>query len=282
VKEYPVFIPSGDAVLSAIVTVPDHDPRGVVLLLPGGGGAPRSHRFAMWTRTARSLADRAIASVRMDWRGVGDSTGHARFSFRALPVEDAVAVARFAMRATGTERLGMSGNCGGARTVLQASAALPECQSMVLLLLKPLAGTRSAKPGVLKTKSTIRRVPGLGPLAKRLYWGVKWRRANPIMEKLLSVHRRSHVLLMESDTEKAGKLPRFVASRLGGNGTYRIEIRDLPGGTARAFQSLERQDYVVESVVEWFDRTLPGEGSARTTTSWPAATATRTPEGTPG
>ena len=45
------------------------------------------------------------------------------------------------------------------------------------------------------------------------------------------------------------------------NGAYRIGIRDLPGGNVRAFQSIERQDYVVKLVVDWFDQTFPPAGS---------------------
>ena len=87
-REFPVFVPSRGERIGAVIAVPEEDPRGLVLLMPGGGGAPRSHRYAMYTKVARALAGRGIASVRMDWRGVGDSTGRARFSFHALPVED--------------------------------------------------------------------------------------------------------------------------------------------------------------------------------------------------
>src|SRR5206468_3179120 len=78
VREFPVFVPSRGERIGAVIAVPDADPRGLVLLMPGGGGAPRAHRYAMYTKVARGLAERGIASVRMDWRGVGDSTGRAR------------------------------------------------------------------------------------------------------------------------------------------------------------------------------------------------------------
>ena len=40
----------------------------------GGGGTLRSQRFRLWTRAARALADIGIASVRMEFAGIGDST----------------------------------------------------------------------------------------------------------------------------------------------------------------------------------------------------------------
>src|SRR5206468_4291249 len=112
-----------------------------------------------------------------------------------------------------------------------------------------------------RTKSVISRIPVAGPLAKRLYWKLRWRRAGPIMEQLRSLQTSTHLLLMESDAKKTGELPRFVSSMQRANGAYRIGIRDLPGGNVRAFQSIERQDYVVKSVVDWFDQTFPPAGS---------------------
>src|SRR5947207_163406 len=133
-KEYAVFVPSGDERIGAVICVPDAAPRGLVLLLPGGGGAPRSHRFGLFTKIARGLAELDIASVRMEWPGIGDSTGPARYSFRALPVEHASNLARFALRATGAPVFGMVGNCGGARTALLALPTVPEATAGVLMM----------------------------------------------------------------------------------------------------------------------------------------------------
>ena len=74
-NEHPMFVPWADGEhLAAMLTVPDAPSRGLVLLLQGLG-PPRSHRYQLWTRTARALAERGIASVRMDYPQVGDSTG---------------------------------------------------------------------------------------------------------------------------------------------------------------------------------------------------------------
>jgi pimeloyl-ACP methyl ester carboxylesterase len=257
VKEYPVFVPFGEEHLAAIVTVPDGDPRGLVMLLPGGGGAPRSHRFSMWTRAARELAEREIASVRMEWRGVGDSTGQARFGFQHLPVDDVVTVAEFAMRAVGTDRLGIGANCMGARTGLKASPRLATLHSAVLILIKPLARVRSKQAVVVKSKSLVNRLP-IKNLARKLYWGRRQQKAAPMMEAIDRLHRRADVLLMETlSSEKVGKLPQMVEDMREGNGSHRIELRDLPGGERRAFHRLERQRFVIDSIVGWFDETFP-------------------------
>jgi pimeloyl-ACP methyl ester carboxylesterase len=256
-REYPVFIPLREEHLAAVFTLPRDEPRGLVLLLPGGGGAPRSHRFSMWTKAARALADRDIASVRMDWRGVGDSTGDARFGWNHLPVDDVVAMAGFAMNATGTAKLGIAGNCMGARTALKAAPNLPGLETAVLILVKPLARLRTRNPAMVRSKALLRRLP-IAPLARRLYVRGLNRKALPLMDRIAAVAARSDVLLLESlASDKIGRLPQLVQDIRRNNGHHRVELRDLPGGEKRAFHRIERQEFVVRSVVEWFDRSFP-------------------------
>src|SRR5690348_676174 len=97
-REYPVFVPWREGYLAAVVAVPDAPARGIVLL-PSVPGGPRSHRHQVWAVAADRLARAAIASVRWDLPGLYDSTGSApTVSMRATPLEQAVAVARFARR----------------------------------------------------------------------------------------------------------------------------------------------------------------------------------------
>jgi alpha/beta superfamily hydrolase len=256
-KEYPVFVPTGGERISAVITVPDGEPRGLVMLLPGGGGATRSHRYALYTTVARALADRGVASVRMDWKGVGDSTGKVRYSFKALPSDEAVAVARFAMTATGATAFGMAGNCGGARTTLLVVPRIPEARAAVLMMMKPLTGVRNRQEGVRKLKRAVRRVPRIGPTLRRAYWALRWRKANPVFDQIREIPETTDLLFLEAVTVKAGKLPQFVAGLQEKNGHRRLELRELPGGSTRAFHSLERQDFVTEALVEWFDNVFP-------------------------
>ncbi len=257
-REYPVFVPSGEERIAAVIAVPEGTPRGLVLMLPGGGGAPRSQRYGMYTKVARSLAERGIASVRMEWRGIGESTGQARYSFKALPVEDSVTVARFALRVTGATQFGMAANCGGARTALLALPGVPEARAAVLMMLKPRSITRSQKPPVKRMKRWVKRIPWAGALIRQAYWAVRgWRKGTPVYDGLRVLNGMSDLLLLEAGTVKVGKLSRFVANLQAKNGSHRLEMRTLPGGASRSFQSLERQDFVIESVVEWFDQLFP-------------------------
>jgi alpha/beta superfamily hydrolase len=265
VKEYPVFIACEGKHIAAIVAIPDETPEAVVLFTTGGGGTLRSQRFRLWTRAARKLADRGIASVRMEFAGVGDSTGDVAMGFRNLPVDDVVRVAEFAMSVTGTSRLGMCGNCGGARASLKAAASLPTCESMVLFWLKPLARTVKGKPFLASAVRMGQRLPKhLNRLAKHLYWRrqERSRRGNDVLEALRSVGRSKDLLLMETRSKLVGDMPRFVADLQAKSSGHRIEMQGIDSTSMQAFQSLADQEVAVTSVVEWFVRSFGSPASA--------------------
>ena len=123
-KEFPVFVPHEDEHLAAVITVPDSHPRALVHLLQGGGGQSRSHRNRTWVRLARGLADKGIASVRMDYPGLGDSTGIPTFEVESPPVEAALAVARVSLRAVGVDTFAVVGNCIGIPTAIEMATEI--------------------------------------------------------------------------------------------------------------------------------------------------------------
>jgi hypothetical protein len=165
------------------------------------------------------------------------------------------------MKATGTSSFGMAGNCGGARTTLLALPQVPEATSAVLMMLKPLTGTRSQKQTVRKVKTFVRGIPRIGKMMRGVYWSMRWRRANPVLNGVKALNGDIDVLFMEAKTVKVGRLPKFVKQLKGKDENRRLELRFLPGGATRAFQSFERQDFALEGMIDWFDRTLPGSHS---------------------
>ncbi len=260
-REHGVFVPVGGRVLGAVVSLPEREPRGVVALTTGGGGALRSHHFAVWTRVARGLAERGIASIRMEHAGVGDSTGVARMDFKELPVEDVKAVARFGLEVTGSQHLGLCGNCGGARAALHAARSLPESETLLLLWMKPLASTkRTATRARRAAIAAAGRLPGpVKRIVERLYWKTQSRKGHsgPIVTALSEVGRRAHILLMETNSALAGDVPRFAADLRRSGTDRRIELRGVDGTTLQAFRDLESQRQLVEEIVRWFDETFP-------------------------
>src|SRR5205809_963859 len=132
--ERPMFVPFRGGHMASVLTIPDSDPRGLVLLLQGLGAA-RSHKNRVWTRAARVLADRDIASVRMDYPDMGDSTGVLHADLEDLPVGEVEAVARIAMEAVGVDRFGVVGNCFGLRAGFSLASRTDECVTVASILL---------------------------------------------------------------------------------------------------------------------------------------------------
>ena len=146
--EHPMFVPFAGEHLGSILTMPDSDARGVVLLLQGLG-ASRSHKNRVWTRLARTLAEDGIASVRMDYPDLGDSTGSLRADLDDPPVEEAEAVVRVAMKASDTDTFAVVGNCMGLRAGFALASRTDDCVSVASILLgsaKPLLRGQGFSP----------------------------------------------------------------------------------------------------------------------------------------
>ena len=258
-REYPVFVPVGDHHIAAIVTIPEGDPRGVVVFTTGGGGAPRSQRFRLWTKAARELALQGIASVRMEYPGVGDSTGIGRIGlgWSKLPVDDVIEVARFAMSVVGTDQLGLCGNCAGARSSIRAADSLPECRSLALFWLKPLASVdRGTRKGSRRAHQVVRRLPApiKGVLAKA-YWKGQSRAGHGVgvAETLRKAADGRDLLLIETKSDLAGEIPAVMDELQGTSNGNRVAFHRFESTSMQAFQSPAEQEITVSMVTEWFD-----------------------------
>jgi alpha/beta superfamily hydrolase len=267
-NEYPVFVPVADHHTAAIVTLPDGDPRGVVLFTTGGGGALRSQRFRLWTRAARGLAERGIASVRMEYPGVGDSTGTHRLGlgWSKLPVDDVIALAGFATAVTGTDQLGLCGNCAGARASIRAAESLPTCRSLVLFWLKPLASAdRATQKRLRLAVRVLRHAPA--PIKRaiaRTYWTREARAGHGagVADTLRMAAEGRDLLLIDTDSALAGQLPDVMSDLKRTSDGHRIELRRVESTSMQAFESISEQEVALESVIEWFDASFPRGGSA--------------------
>jgi len=257
-RELARFIPFENDHLAAVLTTPTSRPRGLVLLLQGGGGAPRSHRRRLWTRTARALAGHGIATIRMDYRGVGDSTGVFAFELARPPLEEARTVLDEALRALGDLPVGIVGNCVGASTAFALAASYPPCTSVVSLL--PAVG-----PVVIHRGRT--------PTAPVSPWlGAAWQRANRVVERLDRVHFapelahalcRVDVLLLEGggrvnrSREKNALRRLLQAIPAAESEGRRAEVWSLPTRGRAGIRPIETQRAAIEATVRWFDETMP-------------------------
>jgi pimeloyl-ACP methyl ester carboxylesterase len=260
VRRFPMFVPFGPERLAAVLELPPVRPRGLVVFVQGAGGAPRSHRYRWWTQVASRLAERGIASVRMDYHGIGDSTGTTEFGDHVAPLDEVLSVARTAMLATGIERLGVVATCRGNGTALRLAATLDERASAACILPKGLHSiTRPRRAGSIGSaaRRLARRV--LRPetvAALRDRGGAGAARFIPEVERLAE---HGHLLFVHGGTEATQRLLRRGVAALAGRlpaTAERVEVRLVPAGRA-TFEPLDMHRPVLDAVVEFMDRTMP-------------------------
>jgi pimeloyl-ACP methyl ester carboxylesterase len=260
VTDHPIFVPFRDDRLAAVLTLPDGRPRTLVLLLQGLG-PPRSHRFRLWTRVARELAKRGIASVRMDYLQMGDSTGVMSATLNDPPVEESIAVARVAMRAAGVDTCAAVGNCMGGRTALRVAMQLDACRAVGFIVTGEPIKYLAAKPWS----------QGRGILRKavRGFRRVVLRGRKPPLRWLPDVQRvasRSTLWFLYVGPEEVGaRLARALSTlKAAREGT---SVSSVVGEMSNRFElSIPVQEEVLAEIVGWLDRTLPGSAPAEIAT----------------
>jgi pimeloyl-ACP methyl ester carboxylesterase len=264
VREFPVFVPYGPEHVAAVVTVPDGEPRGLVVLATGLG-APRSHRHQVWAVAAERLARSSIASVRFDYLALHDSTGLVE-ELRTPPTGEAMAVAEFARMATGAGEVIAVGNCWGAHVALTVAARMEACVGAVCIL------PETVEPG--RAGGALRRAPGRKVAAllrsnrkiRRILKPLKRRDVQPsqaLRDLLPRALERSNVLFVYGEEHlDTGRrefgMVRALLDRLPEDVRGRFELRLIPGRGLARLRSVEVQESLLTTILEWAEeRFLP-------------------------
>ena len=229
----------------------------------GGGGTLRSQRFRLWTRAARALADIGIASVRMEFAGIGDSTGEVVMGFKNLPVDDLLAVARFSMAVTGPPGWDCAGTAEG-RARRSRRSRSSHVREHGALLAEATGSHREGKPLTTAGVRFAHRLPDRPRRAlATMYFRMQERskRGNDVISALRRVGGSTDLLLVETRSKLAGEMPRIVESLQAGSDGHLVEMRGVDSTSMQAFQSLEDQAETVEMVTEWFDRSFSRQTS---------------------
>ncbi len=259
--DYPIFVPYSGKHVAAVVTVPETPARGLVLLLQGLG-APRSHRYRLWTRTARGLADRGMASVRLDYPQMGDSTGSYPLSLQAPPVDEVMTVVDVAAAALGVDAFGVAGNCLGGRTALGMAIRSPSCVSIATILPNSLENIL-VKEGRTAPHRAARRlskkVPGFAKRVKKVVRTDNVRLRMRLIPEIPQALRTSRILFLYLGKPAEGdRLARGLDAQLGPERS-RALVRTLDAENLFGMRlPFDLQPLVVDTLVDWMDRTLPG------------------------
>ena len=261
-----MFVPLGTKDhLAAVLTVPDGEARGIVVLSTGIG-AGRSHRFQVWSRLAQAFADRiAVASIRFDYRGLHDSTGdHVSYALTDTPVEEMLAVAEFARRATGVDVVLAAGNCLGAQSALSLAAEMPECIGAACLLpriTEPGGATRRLQK--LAGGSILGRIRHR-PLVRRLGHRVlklDLKTRSFLFDSMAKALAHAEVVFVmdEAFRERMHRPTKLQAAldTVPPDDRVRFELRFLNGVDLDRFGSVATHAVVIDTLVEWADSLLP-------------------------
>jgi pimeloyl-ACP methyl ester carboxylesterase len=127
---------AGDEAILSVLTRPVGTANGVgVIFLNGGHGGSSSGKNRIYTRMAADLAQRGYHSLRIEWHGIGDSTGAVDEYIMDEPFLDEAFGAAQVLRDEGCDRIAIYGECFGARTAVVAAADMPDLVALYLVTL---------------------------------------------------------------------------------------------------------------------------------------------------
>ena len=130
-SEQALVFQCGRETLVGVLSVPDSPaPRGVLIVVGGPQYRAGSHR--QFTLLARDLAQRGIASLRFDYRGMGDSSGEAR-TFESVGEDIGCAIDRLFAAVPALQDVVIWGLCDAASAALCYAHRDPRVSGVALV-----------------------------------------------------------------------------------------------------------------------------------------------------
>jgi pimeloyl-ACP methyl ester carboxylesterase len=264
VRSAPLFIDSADDTVAAVVSMPDKPPEGLVIVLAGTG----RHVVIGGTLAAllaEPLGTDGLATLRLDYAGVGDSPGVVS-SWTAADVARETASARAAVtrvrEVLGVDQFVSVGTCFGSRVALQL-ASDPACIGTVCIappILDPGSPALARRAlGKRRVVGAVRSLPladtVLKPVAKRL---LRRGPSSSVLKSLSHLDRARIVFLYGQPLEDDHYDPRGLdavnsaLANLPEAERARFTSRLLDAGPLTIFDSLDAaaQEEIVQTVAD--------------------------------
>lgn len=138
--DHAIVVPTRRGPVGAVVSEPEGERRGVIVLLQGTGPPCRAGVNAVWTRTARELAAIGLVVLRFDFACEGESTAAGRDVPRGSAWRRSAdtgilrELAPWFLERTGESELLVAGACHGARVAFEFAATEPATSGLFLLV----------------------------------------------------------------------------------------------------------------------------------------------------
>jgi dienelactone hydrolase len=273
VSEHPIFVPHEGGHLAAVVTLPDGAPRGLVLMLPGASLDETIGSYLLFQRAAERLAESGVASVRMDYFGLGDSTSDAE-AWELGSIDSALGQAESVLAAVrqGLEvgTFAIAALCYGGRVALRMTSR-PDCAGAVCLgppLIEQGRWTQlrrrygSGTIAVAIRRSKVMRRTVLRPLRRAL----SERKTTSLVQGAVKELSHARVLILYGEGEisrdasrlRAARSLNAMGERLDSSATSRFGVELLPTDAMAGFDQmpLASQELVLDRVVGWLEEAL--------------------------
>lgn len=270
VNERAVTLTCGDDVMIGIVHSASRPATGLGVLFVVGGPQYRVGSHRQFTMMARALAGVGFSVFRFDYRGMGDSTGHAR-SFEEVTEDIEVAIAAFVTAEPQVTSIVLLGLCDGASAVLMAC----HCDARIrgLVLVNPWVRTDRSEAQAMLRYHYAHRLLGRDFWGKLVSGEVRWLESGRDLLRSLS-------RVLRGRDRGRGNSRHFVDRMLVGFGDFGGKTLVLLSGddlTAREFEALcatsaswksvtSRQS-VRSCVLSGADHTFSSQGSLQEATS---------------
>ena len=264
--EQVVGIRSGAETIVAVATEPLGAFSGLGVLVVGGAPFGRSSQRNGWaTRVCRQLAGHGIRGLRIDWHGIGESSGILSEEFALEPfVSDVDAAVRW-LSDSGADRVFVVGRCLGAWAAITAASGLESIAGLVMLAPQAAWGDASRGREQHQRKSALQRtihrrddalMSMMRRTARRLHVTRARRsaRLGPGLVSPLTVaaKREVPILIVHCELDPASRA--FAEARDGRHGSIlgapRVRLATLPGGGG-LLERIDRQEQSLELVIEW-------------------------------